>query len=61
MTRTFLAALALLASASATPVLAGGDKDVPRQTSIGGSCPGCVLTGKKLTNATFMGGDFTKA
>src|SRR5690349_17117575 len=38
-----------------------GDKDIPRVTALGGSCPGCELSGKKLTGAEITAGNFNKA
>src|SRR5690348_2175316 len=60
----FLFAASLLGWSFAGQAMAAagdGDKDIPRITALGGSCPGCELSGKKLTGAQIEGGNFNKA
>ena len=56
---TFTAALVLAASTGLAAH--AGEKEVHKTTAIGGSCPSCQLSGKKLTGATFHGGNFSSA
>ena len=52
----FLSALVLALTAGAAQARVMGDeKDVAKVVSFGGSCAKCELSGKKLTNARFIG------
>src|SRR4051812_37131844 len=58
-----LAALALLAATLPGVAVAatGGEKEVPRHNSFGGSCPKCELSGRRLAGAQFIAADFSGA